>query len=284
MRNFPPKTVGEPLDHADWLAAVSTMSSSCAQIMCDDDLSAVNDIAQLADAYADMLGLDASQVMSAFNAAKLTAAEDAVFQHSTNAIVLGAVLVPTMQPLRSGKPTDAALLLARGVLDMRSALADASSAQMMTMALETVFKGLGLSSAVLFFRHSRDATYAARLGFGDGVQDLLPQLTFSDAYQPDVFHAALANDKMIFVENALASTFASKLPRWWKEAFPTTRSFMALPLTINRKPVGFIYGDWKKTFLPVDISADEIPALDEIRGIVTAILERRCKQEPTWMS
>ena len=68
-------------------------------------------------------------------------------------------------------------------------------------------------------------------------------LTFDDAYQPDVFHAALANDKMIFIENAQDPKFAGKLPRWFKDALPTAHSFMILPLTVHRHPIGLIYGD-----------------------------------------
>ena len=57
------------------------------------------------------------------------------------------------------------------------------------------------------------------------------------------------------------------MPRWWKDAFPTVRSFIVLPLTVNRHPVGFIYGDWDDA-LPVALEQSEIAALNELRALV----------------
>jgi hypothetical protein len=118
--------------------------------------------------------------------------------------------------------------------------------------------------------------------FGDGAQKLLPRLVFDDAYQPDVFHAALANDKMIFVENAQDAAFINKVPRWWKEALPTVRSFTLLPLTLNHHPVGFIYGDWDLAKPPAKIEKAEIVSLNELRMLVVHVMERRRKEEPLW--
>ena len=83
----------------------------------------------------------------------------------------------------------------------------------------------------------------------------------------DVFHAALANDKMVCVKDASDPAFRAKLPRWWKDAFPAVRSFIVLPLTVNRHPVGFIYGDWDAA-APVALAQSEIQALNELRALV----------------
>jgi hypothetical protein len=45
------------------------------------------------------------------------------------------------------------------------------------------------------------------------------------------------------------------------------RSFIVLPLTVNRHPVGFIYGDWDDA-LPVALEQGEIAALNELRALV----------------
>ncbi|MBC7502726.1 MAG: HDOD domain-containing protein [Herminiimonas sp.] len=283
MHDFPPKEVGEPLNHEEWLAAVSTMSSSCAQILCNDGPTAAADISMIAANYADMLGMETAQLMAAVEGAKSTASEEAVFNRPRKALGVGNPAIAAIPISPTGKPPDAAVLLARGASDMRGALAAASSAQMVAMALETVFKGLGLSRAVAFFRNQEQAQYQARLCFGEGMQDLLPRLIFSDAYQPDVFHAALANDKMIFIENAKAPAFVAKLPRWWRDNLPSARSFLVLPVTINRKPVGFIYGDWDESLPPSKIAPGEVPPLDEIRAMVATAIEQRHRHDPPWM-
>lgn len=145
----------------------------------------------------------------------------------------------------------------------------------MMMALETVYQGLGLARAIVFLRSHEREQYLARMCFGEGVQELMPRLQFDDAYQPDVFHAALANDKMILVENAQAPGFVNKLPRWWKEVLPTARSFLVLPLTVNHQPAGFIYGDWDRSVSIVKIDAAEIPPLNELRSLVIHAVEER---------
>jgi GAF domain-containing protein len=165
---------------------------------------------------------------------------------------------------------------------MRDASKSASMGQIMTMALETVHQGLGLSRTIAFLRNQERAQYAGRMCFGDNVQELLPKLSFDDAYQPDVFHASLANDKMIFVENAQDASFISKVPRWWKESLPNARSFLVLPLTVNRQPIGFIYGDWDLSQPAVKIDSTEIAPLNELRSMVVKAIEQRRQVEPAW--
>jgi HD-like signal output (HDOD) protein len=270
LQHVKPRSSGEPLDHADWLAAISTISASCAAVLHSDDPASSERITSIAGEYADMLGIDVEHVCSAVEAAKATAVEEAIIIRPAKASSAGG-----------GKPSNAAQILASGVADMRSALSGSSTAQLLTMGLETAYKGLGLTRAAAFLRNQDEARYAARMCFGEGVQELLPRLYFSDAYQPDVFHAALANDKMIFVEKAREQTFLSKLPRWWKEIFPTTASFIVLPLSVNRQPVGFIYGDWDIGAAPARIEPAEVTPLNELRALVVHAIENRRRMDGT---
>jgi HD-like signal output (HDOD) protein len=275
LRDAPPQPTGEPLSHADWLTAVSTLSSRCAAALCAEEGEPAESLADLVDAYAEMLGMEAQQLLGALETA----------QHAAEAEHAGVV-----RPARrnrasdriSGKPADAAELLARGVADVRDAFDSANASQLMSMALETVYKGLGFSRVIAFFRDREQACYAASMCFGDDIQERLPQLTFGDAYQPDVFHAALANDKMIFVEDAQEPAFLGKVPRWWREAMPDTRSFMVLPLTVNHQAIGFIYGDWDMSRPAAKIEQAEIGPLDELRALVVRAVELRRQMEARW--
>lgn len=272
LQDMPPKQVGEPISHEDWLSAVSTLSSRCASTLCAGSSIADDVLPALARDYADMLGLEASQLLVAVETAQRVAADEgsvaAPQVRRTDAEAAGA-------PALAGKPTDAAARLARGVADMQGVLQSANTAQLLSMALETVYQGLGFSHAVAFLRNQKEGKYKAQMCFGDSVQELLPRLIFGDAYQPDVFHAALAKDKMIFVENAQEEEFASKLPRWWKDALPGVRSFMVLPLTTNRQPVGFIYGDWDSSRPVSKVEQDEVVSLNELRLLITRAMEQR---------
>jgi HD-like signal output (HDOD) protein len=268
LQHVKPTAIREPLDHLDWLATISTMSASCAQVLHNDHPAAVDQISGIAHDYAEMLGLDTQQVCIAVEAAKATAVEEAIIVRPAKAVGAGG-----------GKPANAAQILTSGVTDMRSALSDSSTAQLLSMGLETVYKGLGLTRAVAFLRNQDEACYAARMCFGEGVQELLSRLYFSDAYQPDVFHASLANDKMIFVEKAREQNFLNKLPRWWKEIFTASASFIVLPLSVNRQPVGFIYGDWDKDVAPAKIEPGEVVPLNELRALIVHAIENRRRMD-----
>ena len=99
----------------------------------------------------------------------------------------------------------------------------------------------------------------------------MPELRFSDAYEPNVFHAALNSDRVIFIENARDPKFAAKLPAWWKAALPDARSFVILPLCTNGQPVGFMYGDWDDTFPAIQLSPAEFSLMNDLRGLVVSV-------------
>jgi HD-like signal output (HDOD) protein len=289
LQDVPPKPVGEPLDHSDWLAAVSTLSSRCADALCAEDDTSADRVIRLAENYAEMLGLEPAQLVTAVDSAQRTAAsEDSVVVRPLRPIESDDAAAHEIRQERAaarnpvGKPPNATHILTQGVADIRGAAQSASTSQLMTMALETVYQGLGFSRAIAFLRDQEQAQYVARMCFGEGVQELLPRLVFGDAYQPDVFHAALANDKMIFVENALDAGFVNKVPRWWRDTLPSARSFMVLPLTINRQPAGFIYGDWDLSVPVARIEQAEVVSLNELRMLVVRAVEDRRLHEPAW--
>jgi hypothetical protein len=100
-------------------------------------------------------------------------------------------------------------------------------------------------------------------------------MTFDDAYEPNVFHAALNSDRVIFIENAHDAKFAAKLPLWWKSSLSEARSFVILPLSANGQPAGFLYGDWDDSFPPISLSATEFSLLNDMRAMVVRAVERR---------
>jgi HD-like signal output (HDOD) protein len=279
LRDMPAQAVSAPLDHAEWLAAVATLSSRCAEAARGDSSTAEEKLSALAEDYADMLGVEAEQVLQAVAAAQKMQAneesDDAASLHPESER-------RDVQPNQGGKPADAITILTRGVTDIRGAMKSASAGQLLTMALETVYQGLGFSRAIVFLHDREKAQYRARMCFGGGVQELLSRLTFGDAYQPDVFHAALANDKIVFIENAQEPSFMSKVPRWWKTSLPTVRSFMIMPLVVSRQPIGFIYGDWDLASPEGWIDAHEIAQLNELRLLVVQEVEQRRQIEPAW--
>jgi hypothetical protein len=57
---------------------------------------------------------------------------------------------------------------------------------------------------------------------------------------------------------------------------------MVLPLTMNRQPVGFIYGDWDLSMPAAKIESAEIAVLNELRALIVLAMEQRRRIEPSW--
>lgn len=268
MRRVEPAARGAAFSHEDWLAALSTMSARCAESLWHDDAAGEVAMRALAVSFSAMLGVDPDTIMAAIARARTEAAA-------------GLSLAPMAR--RDQQRAQAATrqraegnkVLLLGVTDMRDAVGSASPGQMMSMALETVYQGLSFSRAIAFMRNRREKQYVARLGFGDGVKQLLPQLIFDDAYAANVFHASLGSDRVIFIENAEAPEFAAKMPAWWKQSLEGARSFVIMPLCTNGQPVGFIYGDWDSSMAQVALSQSEFALLNDMRALVVKAAERR---------
>lgn len=271
MRRVEPAPRPDAFSDADWLAALSTMSTRCADSLWNDDAAGEDMLHLLAAGFAPMLGVQPNSVMDAIGKARQHAIAD-----------LSVAPFARAAQKRSGTPDARAKararddkLLASGIADMRDMAASARPDQMLSMALETVYQGLGFARSIAFLRDRRAKTYAARIGFGPGVRAMLPTLAFHDPYQPDAFHAALRHDRVVFIENARDPDFAPRLPPWWKNALSSARSFVVMPLCVNGEAVGFLYGDWNDEMYQMPLNQTQFVHLNELRALVVTALERR---------
>jgi len=115
MQDVLPKIVDEPLDHAAWLGAVSTMSTHCAKLLCDETDAGSAELANIADNYADMLGMDGSEMLTAIQAGQQAAEQDTLFVSVAKTHLPEKVSAASVQ---SDQPANAVMILERGVADM----------------------------------------------------------------------------------------------------------------------------------------------------------------------
>ncbi len=274
MHTLEPGERPESFGHDDWLAALGTMSTRCANAMWNDDEAGALEVAALAGAFAPMLGVTPEQVMAAIDKAKTNAAAD---------LTIAPLARPqekhTQVEIVARKREAGNRILMSGVADMRDAGVAVNPGQMMSMALETIYQGLSFTRAFAFLRNRREGKYVARMGFGEGAKAMMPNLSFGDPYEADVFHAALTSDRVIFIENARDPKFAAKLPGWWCGTLSEARCFVVIPMCMNGQPVGFIYGDWDDTFPSNHLSQTEFSLLNDVRSLVVGALERRTQVE-----
>ena len=270
MRDIAPGERGANFSHEDWLAAVSTMSSQCAASLWDDEPEGIEAARKLAGSFSSMLGVAPDVLSDAIDKARVAAAADLSIAPLAKPAEKRAAAAASTRKRAEGKR-----ILASGVADMANGAGAATPAQMMSMALETLYQGLSFSHALGFMRIRSERQYVARLGFGAGIPAIMADLRFGDAYEPNVFHAALGSDRVIFIENARDPKFANKLPAWWKARLAGARSFVILPVSANGQPVGFLYGDWNDSAPPIELSPAEFGLMNDLRAQVTISIERR---------
>jgi HD-like signal output (HDOD) protein len=274
MRSVEPPESDAPLERADWMAGLSTMASRCADSLWHDDDVGAARVQQWIEAYAPMLGIAADDLVAAVEKAKVMAAAD---------LSIAPLSKPEERQARALASTrlraEGNRILINGLADMRGAVNTATSSQMVSMALETVFNGLDFTRAITFVRNRKTRKYCARMSLGQDVGALLPLMEFGEEYEPNVFHAALNSDRVIFIDNARDPKFAAKLPLWWKATLSQARCFVILPLSANGQPAGFIYADWDESVPPSQLNQTEFGLLNEMRALVVKSVEMRHQME-----
>jgi HD-like signal output (HDOD) protein len=274
MRRVQPGERSEGFGHDDWLAALGTMSSQCAESLWHGDEAGVEQVKAIAAGFAPLIGIAPGSIVSAVEKAREEAIADLSIAPLANPPEKRARAAAATRMREAGNR-----VLLEGVAEMREAVTGATPGQMMSMAIETAYHGLSFTRAFGFLRNRRDGKYGARIGLGDGAKAMLPKLAFDDAYEPNVFFAALGSDRVIFIENAQDPKFASKLPPWWKASLQDARCFVIIPLCTHGEPVGFIYGDWDDRFPSVYLSQTEFGLLNDLRALVVRTVERRQQAE-----
>lgn len=273
MRTLEPPEPGAEVSRADWMAGLCTLSSRCAESLWHDDAAGAARVGELVGRYAGMLGVEADGLAAAVGKARAIAAAD-------------LSIAPLSQPAERREAAQTTDLLraagnrtlVSGLADMRGALDTASPGQMVSMALETIYKSFHCARAVAFARNHKERRYGARMTLGDGVRAALPLMEFGEADEANVFHAAMNSGRVIFIEHAREPKFAAMLPQWWKNTLPGARSFVILPLSANGLPTGFIYGDWDDKSPAAHLNQTEFNLLNDMRALLIKSIELRQQQ------
>jgi transcriptional regulator with GAF, ATPase, and Fis domain len=113
------------------------------------------------------------------------------------------------------------------------------------MVLETIYRSLGFKHTLIFIRDNKQNVMAAKFGFGEQVDVILPKLRFSLTFVADVFHLSVEKGLDLVIEDVNAKTISDKIPAWYRESIDA-QCFFLLPIMVNKKAVGLIYADMQE--------------------------------------
>ncbi|PCE26958.1 histidine kinase [Paraburkholderia acidicola] len=242
-----------------WLRAITRYSTEVADVLSAPNLPDTQremHIVQLAYRYNRVLGTDPDALVDMSVALAREEAGDSVMRE--------IVALRANADAMARATLDPETRLGAGLEDLRALPSDHALGPALTLASETVLAGLGFTRTIVFVRHG-SGTFKAKLGFGPNVEAALPKLWFDAAFEPDVFHLAIANSVGIFIENARDPKMLARLPQWFRRSIDDARSFVLLPIAAeNQSTVALLYGDWSLTHEPRRISQREMAALNSL--------------------
>ena len=176
----------------------------------------------------------------------------------------------------SGKPMHARDLLMTGAQGMSEMIAAGAGNlnDLMLLALETLYTGMGFRYATICLRDVQTGLYKSRLALGAATPRLQRGFAFAAAGNKDLFFLALTNNADLLISDASTMKIASLLPVWHRTMLPEARSFIILPLVVKGSPIGYFYADRAVT-APEGITPEETALIKMIKGQIVARIASR---------
>jgi HD-like signal output (HDOD) protein len=241
----------------EWLKTMASFADEASAVIFEKNASSA-ELKRLVSRYNDALLISEESILSSVGAAANT---------MDDLIMLESVERP------HGKPADARDRLAAGVLETTRALeAGMNFGNALNLVLETMYAGMGFNRVAAFLRDGD--TFKGRVGFGTLMPEALASLAFPETYAADVFHVSLLNKADIFIEDAASPKSAPSIPAWFTAALPDVRAFVLLPMIINNRPVGLLYGDWHMDTTS-RIEKNELMLLRSLRDHLMQVLQQK---------
>jgi len=177
----------------------------------------------------------------------------------------------------AGRPSpDAELIMTEGLQEVTSMLLEERSnlSQIFNVVLETIYRAMAFQHVVLCLYDVKNQQYAARLGFGEDIEEFMREFQFASRYSATVFHAALKNGVDLYIEDSKSLKIRENIPEWyWKCA--GAGSFILLPLIMSQRPIGIIYADHPRAN-GMNLSGKQLNLMKALRSqIVLAFRSRQ---------
>jgi len=213
-------------------------------------------------------------------------AEDLAAQAHADAGVLAGLMLATdeggaEERHPSGKPINARMQLLAGIQDVTEMMASGRSKvnDLIMLALETIYRGMGFRFATICLNDVKTAQYRARMSLGEDSATRQAGFVFSSGEQQrgarrDLFQLAMEKDVDLMISDAGAANIVDLVPAWHRALLPDARSFIILPLVVQKKPFGFFYAD-RAQAAPEGVPPDEAALIRTLKGQVMAALSAR---------
>lgn len=176
----------------------------------------------------------------------------------------------------SGKPMNARDLLLAGVQDVTQMMASGRCKvnDLMLLVLETLYSSMGFRFATVCLKDMHTHQFRARIAMGEKNAERQAGFVFPAHTARDLFHLAMENDADLMISDATVPKIRDLLPAWHRTLLPDARSFIVLPLVVQKKQLGLFYAD-RAQAAPEGVPSDETALIKTLKGQVLTTLNAR---------
>jgi eukaryotic-like serine/threonine-protein kinase len=201
-----------------------------------------------AEEFTRILNIDTSKV-SVFKNLRKNIEEDAEegeqgsMELNRNGPIEDGVSIETTKAEPKTQQQEQHDILVNGIAEItNSLLSDVSLNDILTMVLETIYRGMGFNR-VLFAIHSpKNKQVLARFGLGKDIDEIIPNFRYNVDSSEDIFVSTIKKGKEFIVLDVNSDEYKEKIPTWLRKlTIPTT--VILYPIVVNKKCLGLIYAD-----------------------------------------
>lgn len=133
-------------------------------------------------------------------------------------------------------------VLLQGISDITNAmLGDYNLNDVLTMILETIYRGLGFTHVLFCIRENKAGVLQGRFGFGKDVDQIIPGFR-APVDEPGIFNDAVKRMKETVITNTSNKKHHKDIPVWLTQQMTPT-SIAVYPVVVNKRVIGVIYAD-----------------------------------------
>lgn len=283
------------LNRGEWMRQVASFSLEVAQLLGRSaDPGSTQEARSLLARYGTALNLNATQLGELFDT---VAQEMASLMESMNLEPLpkhdaepddggglpNVLLLATLGSAEdeggaypSGKPRNARDLLLAGVQEVTQMRASGQHKvnDLILAVLETLYTAMGFRFATVVLKDAKAGQFRARASFGASQARQQAGFAFPATPSRDLFHLAMENDADLMISDVSSPKIRDLLPPWYKALLPDAKSFIVLPLVVNKIQLGLFYAD-RIAAAPEGVPPDETALIKALKGQVLAALETK---------
>ncbi len=134
-------------------------------------------------------------------------------------------------------------ILINGISEItNSMLGDYDLNSVLTMVLETIYRGMGFSRVLFCLRDNKNSTLVGRFGYGKTITELIPKFKCPLGKGNDVINETVSKGKDFVILDVNSAEYKNRIPDWLRK-LTAPRSLLLYPVIVNKRVLGVIYAD-----------------------------------------